>query len=236
MRDYLPTHPFKPLMTADEMKRAARKKPTKGTQTPHEVRVAEMVSQLIRSDNGASNAGILTLILGTLSNDQLKLTEDCIHLLSSAQERYEEAAATFRSNRNPIIFFNGAEEAPFSFIVRAVLGDFDEAALLALRDFRGAHNHLGDLVDLCRAMSKLGIALTDNSVTRQVSAMNLMTKDRIRLGIFDHPYTSHPDLIRAVHNYPERMIELIDLQKSRGSVKAAVEVLSASKAISGGAL
>jgi hypothetical protein len=222
------------MMSVDAMTRATKESPVK--KTPHEQRVDLLSQSLARSNKGEANWGMLRLLLGMMNNEQLTLLEETVLALHEKQSRHEDLNKRFLYPSRFSTFADDADWGPFDHIVSSSVPEFDEIALIALRDFSTAHNNAKDLIRLCKIMNELDIPLTERNVSLQIFAMVETTQKRSTLVVFSHPYLTYPELIRAVYDHPEHLMELVDLQRTRGTVKAAAEVLGSSKAISEGAL
>lgn len=237
MRPKLPDRTYGIVTPLDTMKEMAKAVPAR--QSLKEQRVELLAMTLSACKRGKENAGIVKMSLGLLKKDQLTLVEEVIlavredqrlhiSLYSNQQSRFSHLVAGGYSAWN--------ENSPYDYIVDAVAGTFQRPALIALRDFSKSHANTGELISLCTIMEQQGIALTKRNVSVQLAAMHEALRGRSRNLVFDHPYLTYPELIRAVHDYPTRVHDLLDMLRTRGNVKAASEVFGSSKAISEGAL
>lgn len=231
----LPPRSLGIVMSPEAMKLAAKESPAE--KTTHERRIDRLTLNLARCIQGEQNSGMLRLLAGRLTDSQMILLEETISVLHDRQSRYEEYRKTLPTNQHPRAFaFFSSDWGPFDHIVNSAMPDFDEIALIAIRDFSILHHNMKDLIRLCKIMNELGIPLTERNVARQIVALIETTQNRSEIVVFSHPYLSFPELIRAVHDYPEHLMDVVDMQRTRGNVKAVAEVLGASTAISEGAL
>lgn len=236
MQRQLPPRSYGIMMSLDAMKLAAKESPTE--KTPHERRIDRLTLNLARcvQVQGEENSGMLRLLAGRLTDSQLTLLEEAILAHNDKQSRHEEFRSLSPNQHHGTFAFYGSDWGPFDHIVSAAMPEFDEIALIAIRDFSILHHNMKDLIRLCKIMNELGIPLTERNIERQIVALIEVTQNRSELVVFSHPYLSFPELIRAVHDYPEHLMEIVDLQRARGNVRAAAEVFGSSKAVSSGAL
>jgi len=230
----LPTRSYGILMPVGTMKRVAKE--GSAEKNPNSGHVDLIAQSLMRCRTGEADSNVLRLLLGMLNDVQLTLLEEAILALEDRQSSHEDWRSKTYPLHSEALPFDGADWGPFDHIVKASVPEFDEVALIALRDFSTIHHDLKDLTELCKIMNKEGIPLTRGNVEVQIVALIEATHNRRELFTFSHPYLSYPELIRAVHDNPEYFIELVDLQRTRGNVEAVNEVIGSAKAVSAGAL
>jgi hypothetical protein len=198
-------------------------------------RVELLVMTLSGCRLGRANSGIMKMSIGLLNRDQLTLAEEAVLAMHDSQRMH----ISLHSNFSHLIaggLNSRNEHSPYDYIVDAVAGTFQRPALIAIRDFSQAHNNMGELIKLCTIMDQQGIELTKRNVAVQIVALHEAGSGRSKQDMFDHPYLEYPELIRAVHEHPKRIHDLLDLLRTRGDVTAATEIFTSSKAISEGAL
>jgi hypothetical protein len=236
MRPALPDRTYGLVMPLNVMTEKAKEASVSYVPSP---RVELLTTELSASRLGKDNAGIVKMSLGLLKNHQLTLVEEAVLAVQDNQRLHIRHHSNQQRNFSHLVAggFNAWNEtSPYDYIVESVAGTFRRPALIAIRDFFKAHNNMGELINLCSIMDQQGIELTKKNVSVQLTALHEAMRGRSRMDAFDHPYLSHPELIRAVHDYPTRIHDLIDMLRTRGNVKAAAEVFGSSKAISVGAL
>lgn len=186
---------------------------------------------------GRANSGIMKMSIGLLDNNQLTLLEETAVAMRDSQDEHNRVYG-HRENYSSILTGGSTwiATSPYDHIVKAVTGTFQKAALIALRDFSRAHYNMDELIRLCTIMDQQGIELTKRNVAVQIVALHEAGQGRSKQDVFDHPYLEYPELIRAVHDHPNRIHDLLDLLRTRGSVTAVTEIFTSSKAISEGAL
>lgn len=236
MRRSLPDRTYGVVPSVSAMSQAAKEAPARKSLKDQRVELLTMTLSACRT--GKENAGIVQMSLGMLKKDQLTLVEEAIAAVRDYQERYKLMYGDYRQKISSLVMFGNSANhySPYDHIVIAVTGTFQRAALIAVRKFFRLHPNTGMLINLCTVMDQQGISLTKTNVTLQLRAMMMLNDGHDVSSIFDNPYLSHPKLVRAVHDHPDHLQEVIDLHRKRGSVDSIVEVLNASKAISEGAL
>lgn len=186
---------------------------------------------------GRANSGIMKMSIGLLNSDQLTLLEETAIAMRDSQDQHNHLYG--RGDSLSSILAGGSKwvaSSPYDHIVQAVIGNFQKPALIALRDFSRAHHNTNEIIKLCTIMDQQGIELTKRNVAVQLVALHEATLGRSKHDVFDHPYLEYPELIRAVHEHPKRIHDLLDLLRTRGSVRAVNEIFTSSQAISEGAL
>lgn len=237
MRPKLPERTYGIVTPLGTMTEIVKSVPVRKSLMDQRVELLTMTLSACRS--GKANAGILKMSLGLLKKDQLTLAEGAVIAMRDAQRMHISLHSNQQSRFSHLVaggLNSWNEHSPYDYIVDAVAGTFQRPALIAIRDFSQAHNNMGELINLCTVMNQRGIELTKKNVSVQIAALHEAKIGRSRMDIFDHPYLSHPELVRAVHDYPTRIHELLDMLRTRGNVNAAAEVFGSSKAISEGAL
>jgi len=228
----LPDRTYGLVMPIGAMAEAATGVTIRKTKKDQRVELLTMV--LSACNLGRENSGMMKMSLRLLSNDQLTLVEEAAIALRASQDDYNRIYGRQQSSFRGLHTLNHV--SPYDHIVKAVVMGFQKTALIALRDFSRAHHSMGELTRLCTIMDQQGIKLTKHNVEVQIAALNQVTSGRRKQDVLDHPYLDYPELIRAVHEYPKHVHDLLDLLRTRGSVKAASEIFASSNAISEGAL
>lgn len=209
--------------------------------------VDAIMYQLVRSNKGCEQPAIIRSALVYLSKDHLELVAEATLALADSQELCEAHYGTVRDNITKqssytSVLHGGRDSAgysyPYDHIVAAIFSDSSKFELKIIRDMSSFKIGTSDLLRLCHAMRADGVPVTKETVHTQIAAKDYF--DRTRSIMFydatEKDYYRFPGIRKAVYNHVDRVQEVIDFARKRGSVDSIEEFFSSEKAIAEGAL